>query len=93
MKRIIEFYGGECPDCLLISPAVEKLEKEDGVEVEKLEVWHNAENKERMEALKSLYEAECDGNFEVPSFYEKESNRLLCMPMTYENLKSWVFEK
>ena len=46
-----------------------------------------------MEALKPLYDAECDGNFEVPSFYDAQKNRLLCLPMNYEQLKEWVFEK
>jgi len=91
-KTIVEFYGQECPYCVEIIPEVDRLEKEEDVEVERVEVWHNEENHKRMESLKRLYDQECEGNFVVPSFYDQETNRLICDPKTYENLKSWVFE-
>ena len=91
-KKIIEFYGGECPDCTLIAPSVDKLEKEDGIDVEKVEVWNNKENKKRMESLQELYNKECKGNFSLPSFYDPESHRLICEPLSYEVLRAWVFE-
>ena len=90
-KKIIEFYGGGCPDCTLISPAVDRLEKEEAIEVEKLEVWSNEQNKKKMEGLKELYLTECKDNFAVPSFYDPESHRLLCQPLSYAILKAWVF--
>ena len=90
---MIEFYGGECSDCTLIAPSVNRLEKEDGVEMEKLEVWSNEENKKRMESLRELYDMECEGNFSVPSFYDPETHRLMCEPLSYEALRAWVFER
>ena len=90
-NKIIEFYGQECPYCMAIDPAVEKLETEDGVEFESLEVWHNEENKKRMASLRKLYDQNCNGNFVVPSFYDEESNRLICNPGSYDTLKAWVF--
>ena len=93
-KKIIEFYfGRECPYCVSIIPAVKKLEAEDEVEIEKREVWHNAENSQRMRGIRELYEEYCEGNFVVPSFYDPESKRLICNPGSYENLKKWVFEE
>ncbi len=71
-------------------PVVEQLEQADGVTIERLEVWHNEANKARMEALRSLYERECGGNMVVPSFYDEDSNRLLCNPGSYKVLKEWV---
>ena len=75
-----------------IETVVERLEQEDGVEIEALEVWHNEENKRVMNSLSRLYDKECNGNFVVPSFYDKETDRLICNPGTYENLKTWIFE-
>ena len=91
MKKIIEFYGEGCPDCIVIAPAVEKLKKEEEIELKELEVWNNEENSKKMEGLKYLYDKECNGNFVVPSFYDAEGDRLLCEPRTYEELHSWVF--
>lgn len=41
---LIKFYGQECGYCHQMEPLDEKLEKELGVELERLEVWHNEEN-------------------------------------------------
>lgn len=90
-KKITAFYGQECPYCVAIIPVVEKLEKEDGVEFEELEIWHNEKNKQRIKSLENLYEKECDGNFVVPSFYDAEGDRLICNPGSYENLKKWIY--
>lgn len=79
-------------DCMIMDPNVEKLEKEDGVEIEALEVWHNEDNKRKMANLKDLYNKECRGNFVVPSFYDPSSNRLICEPGSYEVLRNWVFQ-
>lgn len=99
MKNITFFYGNGCPFCAAIMPAVERLEKEDNVRFERLEVWrggrmdreYNKENQDKMESLKRHYETNCGGNMIVPSFYDAEKDRLICNPGTYENLKSWIF--
>jgi glutaredoxin-related protein len=92
-KRIIEFYGETCPDCFAFSPEVEKLEQEGKVEFERLEVWNNQENSQRMMSLRDLYIKECNGNMAVPSFYDPNSNRLICEPRSGEEFKAWIFEK
>ena len=93
-KKSIEFfYGRECPYCLAIIPAVKRLIAEDGIEITKREVWHDEENHQRMESIKELYDKHCEGNFVVPSFYDAKSERLICNPGSYENLKEWVFEE
>ncbi len=89
-KQIVEFFGGTCPFCRAIAPAVDRLEKEDGVAVERLEVWNSEENKGRMDALEHLYTKECGGNMIVPSFYDPASDRLICNPGSYERLREWV---
>lgn len=90
IKHIVEFYGATCSYCHAIEPAVDRLEREDGVRVERLEVWNNAGNAEQMEALADLYGAECGGNMVVPSFYDPVTGRLICNPGSYERLKEWV---
>ena len=94
LKKCIEFfYGRECPDCLAVIPIVKQLIAKDGVEFVKREVWHDAENHQRMEDIKDLYEKYCGGNFVVPSFYDPERKRLICEPVSYEELKYWIFEE
>jgi thiol-disulfide isomerase/thioredoxin len=89
-KHIIEFYGDTCPFCHGIAPIVDKLEKEGIAVFDRLEVWNNTENKARMESLKHHYDANCNGNMIVPSFYDASTDRLICNPGTYERLKEWI---
>jgi thiol-disulfide isomerase/thioredoxin len=89
-KKMIVFYGQTCPHCRAIMPILDRLENEDGVLLERLEVWNNPENQERMEALTHLYEKESGGNMIVPSFYDPVTDRLLCNPGSYEKLKQWM---
>ena len=48
MNHLLEFYGTECPYCVVMHELVERLEKEEGIKVESLEVWHNKENEKRL---------------------------------------------
>jgi len=48
---LYEFYGDECPHCKNMDSKVEQLEEDEDVKVEKLEVWNNQENAEKMEEL------------------------------------------
>ena len=66
---------------------VEKLEKEDGVKVDRFEVWHNDENAKKLEAIdKGL----CGG---VPFFYNTESKKFICGEADYKELKNWAMNK
>jgi thiol-disulfide isomerase/thioredoxin len=54
MSHLLEFYGEECPHCKDMHKLVVKLEKEEGIKVEALEVWHNEENEKRL-LVSALY--------------------------------------
>lgn len=92
-RRIVAFYGAGCGYCRAIAPAVDRLETQDGITVERLEVWGNADHEEKMEALRPLYERFCGGCMVVPSFYDPASERLICNPGSYERLKEWVLQE
>jgi hypothetical protein len=66
---------------------VEKLEKEEGIKVESLEVWHNAENEKRLLEIDKEF---CGG---VPFFYNLKTNKWICGEENYENLKTWAQDK
>lgn len=81
---LFEFYGQECPHCIRMHPLVEQLEKEHGVKVEKYEVWHNDENRQKMAG----YAADrCMG---VPFFFNTETQEFICGSTEYEYLKKWA---
>jgi hypothetical protein len=63
---------------------VERLEKEEGIKVEGLEVWHNKENKKR---LLELDKGLCGG---VPFFFNTQSRQWICGEESYETLKKWA---
>ncbi|MBP6884927.1 MAG: hypothetical protein KBC17_03880 [Candidatus Pacebacteria bacterium] len=81
---LISFYGRECPHCITMEPLVEKLKKEAGVAVERLEVWHNEEN---MKKLESFDKGVCGG---VPYFYNTETGKSICGEATIDELKEWA---
>jgi len=90
MKKIIMFHGLECPHCARMMPLVEKLEKETGVVIEKLEVWHNEKNADLMRSFKNVLAPKCGGQLRTPTFFEPETGEVLCGEVEFEKLKEWV---
>lgn len=88
MSHLLEFYGTACPHCVDMHELVERLEKEEGITVEAIEVWHNKENEKKMEAIESF--KECGG---VPFFYNTKTKKFICGEDSYENLKAWAQDK
>lgn len=88
---LIEFWGRECPHCDKMKPIVEQLEKEEGIKVEKLEVWHNEENRKRQEEkFGDIIKPACGGFIGVPAFVNTDTNKVLCGEATLEELKEWA---
>ena len=87
MSHLLEFYGTECPCCDAMHDLVLRLEKEEGVKVERIEVWHNKENEAR---LIKLDKDMCGG---VPFFYNEKTKKWICGDGTYEELKAWAQSK
>jgi len=84
---LLEFYGEECPHCVRMKPLVERLEKEEGVILEKYEVWHNEENKKKMIVADG---GRCGG---VPFFLNTETQKFICGGASYEELKELALGK
>lgn len=88
MKKIIMFHGQECPHCRVMHPIVDKIASE-GFDVERLEVWHNNENAEKMRGFSDIINNDC-GSLSVPTFLDQEKGRAVCGEMSYEDLKKWI---
>ena len=84
MSHLLEFYGTECPHCVRMHELIVRLEKEEGVKVESLEVWHNKENEKRLLDFDKEF---CGG---VPFFYNTKTKAWICGEDSYENLKIWA---
>ncbi len=69
-----------------MAPLVERLEREEGVNVARLEVWHNENNAKLMREYDKGY---CGG---VPFFFNKRTGKWLCGEVDYERLKKWALE-
>lgn len=82
--ELLDFYGTECVHCREMDPFVEQLEKEQGVTVKKIEVWHNSKNAELMRQYDKGY---CGG---VPFFYNTKTGKWICGSTSYEKLKAWA---
>ena len=83
-ERLLMFTGTECDHCHEMNPIVEELEKELSVKVEKLEVWHDAEN---MQMLQKLDDGKCGG---IPFFFNEKTEKWICGSATLEKLKEWA---
>jgi thiol-disulfide isomerase/thioredoxin len=90
MKEQIMFWARECPHCKAMMPLVDKLEKETGIKLEKLEIWHNEENADLMRSYRSIIAPKCGGQLRTPTFMNTETNDIICGEVEYEKLKEWA---
>jgi hypothetical protein len=63
---------------------VVRLESEEGIKVEALEVWHNKENEKRLIDIDKDF---CGG---VPFFYNTKTEKWICGDTDYKELKDWA---
>lgn len=71
-KRLLFFYGDECPHCHTLMPRIDEVEKDLGITFERIEVWHNTEN---AEILKGYDKGFCGG---VPFLYNTATKDWIC---------------
>jgi thiol-disulfide isomerase/thioredoxin len=90
MSKLIMFHGKECPHCRAMHPLVDRLEKEEGIVFERLEVWHDEKNADLMRTYRPLISAKCGGQLRVPTFLNPEANDAVCGELPYEKLKEWA---
>lgn len=88
-ERLIMFSGTECVHCKEMDPLIEQLGKE-GIHIEHVEVWHNAENAAWLERIDKNPDGSvfCGG---IPLFYNEKTGRKLCGNQKIEKLKAWAF--
>jgi thiol-disulfide isomerase/thioredoxin len=83
-SKLMEFYGTECSHCRSMEPLIEILRDKEGVEILRLEVWHNQEN---ANLLRQYDQGRCGG---VPFFYNTKTEKWLCGSVNYEKLREWA---
>ncbi len=86
------FWARECPHCKNMMPLVDRLMDEEGVEIEKLEIWHNEENADLMRSYKDVIAPKCGGQLRTPTFFDTETNDVICGEVEYEVLKEWALK-
>ena len=82
--HLLEFYGQECPHCDRIRKTLDDVEKEIGMEVTRVEIWHDSDNEKLMEKYDKGF---CGG---VPFLYNTESEGWICGEATKEQLVAWA---
>jgi thiol-disulfide isomerase/thioredoxin len=85
-EYLFEFYGTECVHCKEMVPLMDKLQKELGVTVKRLEVWHNSDNL----ALLRKFVPEAK---QIPVFFNEKTGAKIIGNTNYENLKKWASDK
>jgi thiol-disulfide isomerase/thioredoxin len=93
MSKLIMFYARECPHCKAMMPHVEKLETEEKISFEKLEVWHDEKNADLMRSYRSVIAPKCGGQLRTPTFFNPETSDVLCGEVPYEKLKEWALKQ
>ncbi len=92
MNERIMFWARECPHCKKMMPHVDKLEKETGIKLKKLEIWHNEKNADLMRSYKSIIAPRCGGQLRTPTFFNTETKDVICGEVEYEKLKEWALK-
>jgi len=90
MSKLIMFHGKECPHCQVMMPLVDKLIKEESIEIDKKEVWHHDKNADLMRSYRNIIEPKCGGQLRTPTFMNTETNDIICGEVQYEKLKDWA---
>jgi len=83
-SNLLFFFGTECTHCHDMDPLLDQLEKEKGVQIERLECWHNDEN---AQLLAKYDNGLCGG---IPFMFNTESQKFICGNCDYETLKNWA---
>jgi len=89
MSKIV-FHGRECPHCRRMMPLIERLEKEERIKLETLEVWHDEKNADRMRSLRDVIAPKCGGQLRTPTFIDTDTNDIICGEVEYDTLKAWA---
>ena len=90
-KRLIWFYGKECPHCKKLHPVVDQFEEQNGMEITRLEVWHDDQNAKLMRQYGESISAACGGDLGVPAFYNEATGKAICgSRVDSEKLKGWA---
>lgn len=90
MSKLVMFHGRECPHCRKMMPLVDKMIEEKGVEIEKLEVWHNEKNADAMRSYRDIITPKCGGQLRVPTFLNTGAKDVFCGEVEYEELVDWA---
>ena len=86
-EHLLDFYGTECPHCKEMDPHIERLEKEEGLKLKKLEVWHDEKNAALWQKLDG---GKCGG---VPFFFNTKTKKFICGSVEYDEFKKWALGK
>jgi thiol-disulfide isomerase/thioredoxin len=93
MSKLIMFHARECPHCRAMMPLVDKLENEEKVKFEKLEVWHDEKNADLMRSYRPVIAPKCGGQLRTPTFFNPETSDVLCGEIPYDRLKDWALKQ
>ncbi len=92
MHKRIMFWARECPHCKNMMPYVDKLEKETDIKLERLEIWHDEKNADLMRSYRPIIAPKCGGQLRTPTFFNTETNDVICGEVEYEKLKEWALK-
>lgn len=84
MSHLLEFYGDECDHCQKMRVLTLRLEKEKGVTVDRIEIWHNEENLKKMEKYDKKL---CGG---VPFLFNTKNGKWVCGEAPYKKVLEWA---
>lgn len=84
-NRLLMFSSKNCEGCEAMNPLVKKLEQEQGLKLERLEVWRNNDNQK----LLSQYA----GFSATPLFYNEATEKKISGECDYKTLKNWAKSK
>jgi thiol-disulfide isomerase/thioredoxin len=86
---IMEFYGAECPHCKNMEPIVAQVEADLGLNITKLEIWHDEYNQNKFMEYEDLIKRSC-GGLGVPTFVNLKSGKAACGELSAAELNAFI---
>ena len=88
-REILMFYGQECPNAVLMMPAVMGLNMSGKYKIKLNEIWHNQGGKKEFEKYKTLIKNSTGHEDAVPVFLEVKNKKAI-LANDFEALMAWL---
>lgn len=85
-NHLLYFFGKECLASHEMNPIIDQLELESGMQIDRLEVWHDEQNSD------IFHRIDTTRSFSTPFFINLKTGRWACGVISHDTLRSIMLD-